>query len=310
VEAAPAGGRVALACKGRVEGRGETIEVGAGADGVVKAVLVEEGQTVRKGALLARIDCSDLEASLPSAVSETEALRQARVRLLRGSREEERQIAAQKTAAARAVKERAALDVERMTALHGKNDVARSAVDDARRNFDVAEANLKEAVRHEELVNAGLLAEEVARLDAEIAAAAHRVTTLEQKIAKCAVTAPEGGTVLRVYLRPGESFSTLMPRPLLALADLSVRRVRAEIDERDVPKVHQGQRVEVFAETQPERRYTGAVGWLAASMGRKRVLSDDPAEPADRDVLEALIDLDQPGMALPVGLRVVVQFLQ
>lgn len=147
-------------------------------------------------------------------------------------------------------------------------------------------------------------------MDAEIAAAAHRVTTLEQKIAKCMVAAPIDGTILRVYMRPGESFSTVMPRPLLAIADLSVRRVRAEVDERDVHRVRVGQRVQVFAETDSGRMYAGEVARLAASMGRKRVLSDEPAEPADRDVLEALIDLDRSGLALPVGLRVIVQFLK
>jgi hypothetical protein len=43
-------------------------------------------------------------------------------------------------------------------------------------------------------------------------------------------------------------------------------------------------------------------------MGRKSVLSGDPAEKADRDVLEVIIELDQSAKELPVGLRVTVQY--
>src|SRR4051812_23533666 len=91
---------ITLACQGRVEGRTETVEVGAATDGVIQTVYVKEGATVRQGDKLATIGCPDLTASLPEALSQVESARQVRVRLLRGSREEERRMAAQQTAAA------------------------------------------------------------------------------------------------------------------------------------------------------------------------------------------------------------------
>ena len=48
---------VTLACQGRVEGRSETVEVGAAADGVIQTVYVKEGERVAKGAKLAEIGC-------------------------------------------------------------------------------------------------------------------------------------------------------------------------------------------------------------------------------------------------------------
>lgn len=39
-------------------------------------------------------------------------------------------------------------------------------------------------------------------------------------------------------------------------------------------------------------------------------LTGDPAEKADHDVLETMLLLDKSGDKLPVGLRVVVQFLE
>jgi len=45
---------VAFASPGRVEGASETTQVGAAADGILKAVYVKEDQFVRRGTYLAR----------------------------------------------------------------------------------------------------------------------------------------------------------------------------------------------------------------------------------------------------------------
>jgi hypothetical protein len=42
-------------------------------------------------------------------------------------------------------------------------------------------------------------------------------------------------------------------------------------------------------------------------MGRKKIQSGDPAEKADRDVLEVMVDIEGNNQ-LPLGLRVVVRF--
>jgi multidrug resistance efflux pump len=286
------------------------VDVGAGADGILKMVFVSEGQTVQRGEKLAEIECSDLEASLSTATAEAESAQHSRIRLLRGSRPEERQVAAQKTVAAKAVLQRASLHLSRMQKLHDNNDVARATLDDAQRDYELAASALREAVRHEELVNAGALPEEVAKIDAEIAAAEHRIRVIQEKLGKCVVTAPASGTILRVLLRPGESFSTMVPRPLLSMADISVLRVRAEVDESDVLKVRVGQKALVFSETRQDLQFPGTVKRISGIMGQKRFLSHDPAEKADHDVLDTIVELDRPTPKLPLGLRVLVQFLQ
>ena len=301
---------VSLACQGRVEGRTETVEVGAAADGVIQTVYVKEGQTVRSGVKLAEIGCADLQASLQEAIAQVESAKQVRARLLRGARDEERHMAAEQANAARSILQRATTNLERMKGLAAKAIVSRSVLDDAQRDFDVAVANLQEAARHEQLVNAPPLPEEVAKADADVSAAEDRVHVMQEKIGKCTVTAPIDGTILRVLLRPGESFSTLAPRPLFTMADLSVRRVRAEIDERDVMKVRTGQRVQVFPAGREDQAFSGKVQQISSSMGRKRIISGDPAEKTDHDVLESMILLEPAGKSLPVGMRVVVQFLR
>ncbi len=301
--------QVRLAAPGRVEGRTETIAVGAGMDGVVKSILVKEGDPVAKGQPLAEIGCEDLRSALNAATAEADASRQIRTRLLRGSREEERQAAAQQTAAARAVVDQTSAQLDRMTKLQEAAAVSRSDFEQAVRDNEVAEAAYKRALRQQELVNAPPLPEEVSRADADVRAAEDRVKQAREKLDKCVVRAPISGTILRVDLRQGESFALLAPRPLFTVADVSERRVRAEVDERDIGKVQVGQKVEVSCDAFPSRRFSGTVTRVSASMGRKTVQTGDPADKADRDVLEVVAQLSDEARALPVGLRTTVHFL-
>jgi len=301
---------VVVACPGRVEGRTETIEVGAATDGVVQSVHVREGETVEQGTVLAEIGCSDLGSALSVAQAEAESVKQAREHLLRGSRPEEREAAAQKTEAARAVVEHTSAELDRATQLTDAAAISKAAYDQAKRDHDVAEAQLKEASRNEELVDAGPTTEDVAKADADLRAAEDRIKLAQEKIGKCTVVAPVRGTILRVDLREGESFSTVAPHPLFAIADLSGRRVRAEVDERDIGKIRVGQKAISTSEAYPGRRFSGTLERIASIMGRKTVQTGNPADKSDRDILEALIDLQPDAAALPMGLRVTVQFVK
>src|SRR5215204_1317893 len=67
---------IAVASPGRVEGASDSIAVGAAVSGIVQNLYVAEGQDVQSGAVLARIGCQDVNASLQVAKSEVESLRQ------------------------------------------------------------------------------------------------------------------------------------------------------------------------------------------------------------------------------------------
>src|SRR5258705_9529505 len=63
---------VVFASPGRVEGASETTQLGAAADGILKAVYVKEGQFVKRGTLLGEIGCDDLQASLQNATTQAD----------------------------------------------------------------------------------------------------------------------------------------------------------------------------------------------------------------------------------------------
>ncbi len=293
---------VAFASPGRVEGASETTQLGAAADGILKAVYVKEDQFVKRGTLLGEIACDDLQASLQTAIAEADGARQSRIRILRGARDEEKKIAGEKTAAARATFEEAKSRLEMQRALYQREQVSRATFEQAVRDLGVADANLRAAVRTEELLAAPPLEEDKARADADVLAAEGRVRTAQERIGKCSIVAPIDGTILRVYARRGESFSTVTPRPLFSLADTSSRHIKAEIDERDVDKVSIGQKVVIQADALDGKRLNGSVVRISAMMGRKSISTGDPSDKSDRDILEAVIGLEDNTRSLPIGL--------
>lgn len=301
--------KVTLAAPGRVEGATEMINVSSGSDGVLSSVLVQEGQTVVAGQVVAVVACHDLEAELSAQRAVAESNRQARARLLRGSREEERREAAAATMRAQAVLAQARAQYQRNAQLVESGDVARQVYDEARRDLEVAEAGLRAALEREKLINAPALPEDVLRMNAEIQAAEGRMAAHRARLNKCQIKAPTSGTVVRLFMRAGESVSTVFPQPILGIVDTSSLKVRAEVDERDLWRLQPGQKTMVTTDAFPNREFPGSVVTIGSMMGRKKVKTGDPAEKSDRDVLEVMVDLDSASQPLVVGLRVTVQFL-
>ena len=75
---------------------------------------------------------------------------------------------------------------------------------------------------------------------------------------------------MRVFPRAGESFSTVTPRPLFTVADASGRRVKAEVDERDLGRLVVDQVVAVEADGFPGKKFSGKVSSVSAVIGSKK----------------------------------------
>jgi multidrug resistance efflux pump len=293
-----------------VEGLSDAVNVAAGIDGVLSSVHVSEGQQVRTGDVIAVVDRRELSSELDQARATAESARQSRLRLERGSREEEREQAAAEVTRAKTALGQARSHYSRQSRLLETDDVPRAVVDRARTDMEEAAAVLRAAVEKERLINAPPLPEELARANAEIEAAEERVRTIRANIGKCQVRSPLSGTVVRRFMRPGEVVSMIFPQPIVSIVDNSSLRVRTEVDERDIRHVRVGQDVLVSTDALGSQRVAGRVASLGSVMGRKRVMTGDPSEKSDRDVLEVMIALNERDSSLVLGLRVTVQFLE
>ena len=79
--------------------------------------------------------------------------------------------------------------------------------------------------------------------------------------------------------------------------------MRAFVEELDATRVCIGQPAVITADGLPEKRFAGKVAQVAARMGKRTLLSDEPGEYKDLYFREVLIDLDA-GNELPLNLRV------
>ncbi len=301
--------QIILAAPGRVESVGDTIEIGTAVNGVLSSVPVKEGQIVTDGQILAIVSCDELNGEIASAKAAVESNRQTRARLIRGSREEERERAAVDINAAQSTLNHAKLHYERMSSLVKDGIIARAEGETAQRDYELAQAALKSAEKRAQLVNAPPLPEELNKADADIKAAEERVKTLNAQLNKCVIKSPINGTVLRVHLHTGESVSPINPRSLMSIADTTRLRIRAEVDERDIGRISLRQKVKILVDAYPDRQFSGTVTSIGDLMGRKNVRTGEPAEKSDRDVMDVLIDFNKIDNRLIVGLRVTVQFI-
>ena len=258
------------AASGKVDVEGGMIQVAARRAGIIRDVLVNEGDDVVRGQVLARQE--DEEPRL-SAGRASAALGEARAR-----------ITALEVAVSTAKRER-----QRLQGLVGSNFVAAQKLDQAEDQVRQAEAELA----------AGQASVDTAR-----AALAQAQYELELTI----VRAPVDGRIARRYANPGSGASTLNVSTLFDLEPKAPRIVRVEVTEGALPSVAQGQAVQISPEADPAKSYPGKVARISAVFGARRLQSDDPAERKDERVVEVVVTAD--GAPLLIGQRVLVRFLK
>ncbi|MGV3519046.1 MAG: HlyD family secretion protein [Luteitalea sp.] len=288
---------------GRVEAVSEELEVAAEVSGRLSALQVEEGDRVEAGAVIARLEDADYAARVASARAALAVAEAEELRLVNGARPEERREA--RAAAVQAEASLAQAEREHQRRVRAADVIPREELDRAASDVEVARARQAEAQERARVVDAPARDDERARARAAVLQARARVREAEAMLAKTVVRAPIAGTILHVARRPGESVSVEGPdgAHVVTIADLSVLRVRADVDERDVAHLRTGQSAYVTADAYGTQRFTGRVIRVSQLLGRKNIRSEEPTEKVDTKVLETLIELD-PGQRLPIGLRV------
>ena len=294
-----------VAGPGRVEPVSEGIAVGAELDGKLRSVLVEDGDHVRCGQLLAVLSNDDYRAQVESAeaqLSEREAdLR----KIVNGTRTEEREEARASVNETSAVLENARIEMERRQQLNQEGVVSREQAETYEREYKVAKARYDAAEQHYALLSDPSREEDVAHAQAEAALAKANVNEARARYQKTFVFSPIDGVVLRKHHRSGENvtLSASSPDPIVTLGDTTALRVRVDVDEDDVARIRVGDLGYVTADAFGGRRFGGRVVRIGEELGPKNVRTDEPAERVDKKILETLIQLDD-GHELPVGLRV------
>jgi len=294
-----------VAAAGRVEPGSEDIKLASELNGKLKAILVEEGDHVQKGQILAELENSDYRAQVESAAAQVKQKEAELRKVVNGARTQERREALSTVDEARAVMNNAQADMVRRQKLFAAGVISREEVDRYVKEYEVAKARYEEMSHHHDLVAADAREEDRAMAEANLKLALARLDEARAVLDKTYVRAPIEGTVLRKYHRPGESVSNSAtnPDPIFTVGDKRALRVRVDVDEADVSKLTLGQAAYVTADAYGSQRFTGRIVRIGQELGRKNVRTDEPTERVDNKILETLVELD-PGVELPVGLRV------
>lgn len=243
------------------------INLGANAQGPLTELLVKEGDRVRKGQVVARIEQIQARADV-------QAQRAAVASALADSSAAEAGVKAQddiiKTSAAtldrfKSELERSKLNLDRAAELWREKLIARQEYDQKKADYDSAEAGVRE--------NAARLSQmesQRAQIAAQLSAAQRRVavaqageTRLDDVLAKHDVVAPIDGVVTNLPVRMGE---TVVPgiqnsaaSTIMTIADMSLITAEVKVDETDIVNVQLGQTASITLDAMPNRKFTGKV---------------------------------------------------
>lgn len=291
----------AAAAPGRVEPKSGKIHIGAQLLGRIAEVAVKVNDQVEEGELLIRLDDEEARARLQAA--ETEAASRKRERdaqSLDKAREDVRKAEDAVFAAERTLTNaRFELEYELQAKRAGSGSDSR--VSDARRTL----SNAREKLHKERVAYANAQSKSdvpaPSRLESALQAARSDVAVAEAVLEKTRIRAPVSGTILQLPAKAGEMVAPSPEQPLAVIGDMSVVRVKAELDEHDVAKVKVGGRVTVRSGAYPGREFEGKVAELAPSLSAPKFALRGARRPTDVETMEVTIDLDgdvplKPGM--------------
>ena len=220
------------------------VVVSSEATGRILNFEVEEGMVVEANQMVGVIDSVQLHLQRKQLVAQQSALL--------GSRPDvEKQVAALREQIAKQNEE-----LRRVENMLKDGAATKKQKDDIEAQIKILERQLDATLSTLDK-NTSTINNNSAALEAQIAA-------LDDRISKCRIISPVGGTVLVKYAEAGELAS--VGKPLMKIADLDNIYLRAYFTSDQLAKVNLGDEVKVVADFGGEERYdyTGRVAWISS----------------------------------------------
>ena len=286
-----------ITCLGRMEPSSRVIRVAcpSGSDGAkVEHLLVEEGDQVSAGQLIATLDVTERrEAAVTEALSKIEVAKARLAQIQAGAKPGSISAQAAKIAKDESVLALSENEYKRVKELKEKGATTLSDFDRRQMEYDSAKRALAqsqfemEALKEVRAVDVALAESEIQRAEAELTRARAELSATQLK-------APISGTVLKVHTRSGEKAGD---KGVVDLGDVSRMHVVAEVFETEIPRVRLGQQAVVRLPSW-RREFVGEVKTIGSMIGRKVVLDNDPVSDTDARVVEVRIALDEASSAV------------
>ena len=269
----------------------------------IAALLVEEGDRVKAGQLLARLDTQRLEPKAASREAQVRAQREVVARLEAGNRPEEIRKAKADLEAAKADLVNAELTYKRIIQLTTQGVDTPQREDDARAALDVAKAREAAASETYDLMVLGPRKEDIAAAKATLQAYEADLALARQELADAQLYAPTNGVIRNRLLETGDMASPQKPVFTLALDDPVW--VRAYVPETDLGKIRTGMKAEVTTDSFPEKHYPAWMGFVSPTAEFTPKTVETP-EVRTKLVYEVRVFVPNPQGELRLGMPAVV----
>ncbi len=232
------------------------VEVKSKASGIVKKLLVDAGDRVKKNQVLCELDKEEIAAQVNSSKAQLQA-----------SESNEH--------AAEADLERAKVDAagpdipmlqrayERAKGMAKEGVVSQSALDDAQKNYELA-VNKRDVARAQLTVNKAKLMQAHAQVQQQRA----NLEQLEEQFRNSTIISPIDGVVLSRDVEIGDAVSSILvlgssATLVMSLGDTSEVYVKGKVDESDIGKVYLGQPARIKVESFKDKTFNGKVTKIA-----------------------------------------------
>ena len=232
----------------------QRVSIGAVITERVARIPVEEGQSVRRGEVLIELDDTDERAALAQAQASV-AQAEAKLRQLR---EVALPAAEQGLAQAQANSLQARQAYDRTKTLQERGFIGQSQLDDARRNLDVAESQLR-AARLQVQTN-GPAGSDFALARTALDQAHANLRSAQAKLEQTVLHAPVDGVLIARSVEAGNVVQA--GKELMLLAPGGETQVVVEIDERNLAQLALGQKALGSADAFPGQRFAAELVYI------------------------------------------------
>ncbi|MGE5725516.1 MAG: efflux RND transporter periplasmic adaptor subunit [Acidobacteriota bacterium] len=232
------------------------VEIKSKASGIVKKLLVDAGDRVKKGQVLCELDREEIQAQVSSA----------RAQLLASEAAERGAVAD----LARAKVDAEGPDVpllkrayERALRMAKEGVVSQSSLDDAQKNYELA-LNKQNVAKAQVLV----LSAKEKQAGAQVEQDKANLAQLEEQLSYTTITSPIDGVVLSRDVEMGDAVSSILvlgssATLIMTLGDTSQVYVKGKVDESDIGKVYLGQPARIKVESFKDKTFHGQVTKIA-----------------------------------------------
>ncbi len=228
------------------------VEVKSKASGIVTKLLVDAGDHVKEGQVLAELDKDELRAQ----VNESKAALSAAEANLHASEADYERSKVDANSPDVPLLQRA---YQRAADMAKSGVVSQSALEDAEKNYELA-VNKRDTARAQMLVNKA----KIAQAEAQVTQLRATLSRTEEQLNYATIVSPINGVVLSRDVEVGDAVSSILvlgssATLVMTLGDTRQVYVKGKVDESDIGKVTLGQPARIKVESFKDKSFAGKV---------------------------------------------------